>query len=74
MFNMDKKLYRSRHNKEICGVCAGLAKYFDMDPTVIRVLWALFTIFGGGGLLAYIALALIIPVEPENDNIIDADN
>lgn len=65
------KLYRSRKDRKICGVCAGLAKYFDVDPTVVRLACALLAIFGGGGLLAYIVCALVIPIEP--DNIVDAD-
>ena len=62
---MEKKLYKAKENVKIDGVCAGLAKYLGMDPTVIRVLWALLTLFGGSGLLAYIICAIIIPREPE---------
>lgn len=60
---MEKKLYRSRTDKKICG---GLAKYLNMDATIVRVLMVLLTLFVGGGLLAYIICALIIPEEPEN--------
>ena len=63
---MEKKLYRSRTDKKICGVCGGLAKYLYMDVTFVRVLTVLLTLFVGGGLLAYIICALIIPEEPEN--------
>ena len=63
---MEKKLYRSRTDKKICGVCGGLAKYLNMDATIVRVLMVLLTLFVGGGLLAYIICALIIPEEPEN--------
>ncbi len=63
---MEKKLYRSRTDKKLCGVCGGLAKYFNMDPTIVRVLTVLLTLFVGGGLLAYIVCALIMPEEPEN--------
>ena len=63
---MEKKLYRSRTDKKICGVCGGLAKYLNMDVTIMRVLTVLLTLFVGGGLLAYIICALIIPEEPEN--------
>lgn len=63
---MEKKLYRSRTDKKICGVCGGLAKYLNMDATIVRVLTVLLTLFVGGGLLAYIICALIIPEEPEN--------
>ena len=61
---MEKKLYRSRTDKKICGVCGGLAKYFNIDPTLVRLGVALFTLFGGCGLLAYIVCALVIPEEP----------
>ena len=63
---MEKKLYRSRTDKKLCGVCGGLAKYFNMDPTIVRVLTVLLTLCVGGGLLAYIVCALIMPEEPEN--------
>ncbi len=67
---MEKKLYRSSKNKKIAGVCGGLAEYLNIDPTIVRVIWALLTLCAGTGLLAYIACALIIPERP--DNIIDA--
>ena len=60
---MEKKLYRSTTDKKIAGVCGGLAKYLNIDPTVIRVIWALIAV-GGAGILAYIICALIIPEEP----------
>ena len=68
---MNKKLYRSVSDKKIAGVCGGLAEYLNMDPTVIRVLWALLS-FSGAGLLAYIVCALIIPEKPDN-TIVDAE-
>lgn len=61
---MDKKLYRSTTDKKLCGVCAGLAKYLNIDATVIRLLWALVVFCGGAGIVAYIVCALIIPEEP----------
>ena len=63
---MEKKLYRSRTSKKICGVCGGLAKYLNMDVTVVRLLAVLLTLFVGGGLIAYIVAALVMPEEPEN--------
>ena len=63
---MEKKLYRSRTDKKICGVCGGLAKYFNMDANIVRLLVVLLTLFVGGGLIAYIVCALILPEEPEN--------
>ena len=66
---MEKKLYRSTTNKTIAGVCAGLAEYLNIDPTIIRVIWALVGL-SGAGLIAYLVCALIIPEKPSN--IIDA--
>ena len=63
---MEKKLYRSRSDKKIAGVCGGLAKYFSIDVTLIRLAVVLLTLFVGGGLIAYIVCALVIPEEPEN--------
>ena len=60
---MQKKLYRVEEGKMICGVCGGLAEYFDLDQTVVRLGTVLFCCMGGG-LLAYIIAALIIPVKP----------
>ncbi len=62
---MEKKLYRSRKDRKICGVCAGLAQYLGMDPTVMRLIAVLLALFVGGGLIAYIVCALVIPEEPE---------
>lgn len=63
---MEKKLYRSRTDKKVCGVCAGLAKYMGMDVSVMRLIAVLLILFAGGGLLAYLICALVIPEEPEN--------
>ncbi len=57
---MDKRLTKST-NKMFCGVCAGIAEYFNLDPTIIRLLWVVLTFFGGSGILAYIIAAIIIP-------------
>ena len=66
-----KKLYRSKSNRMVAGVCAGVAEYLNIDPTVIRVIWAI-ACFGTLGILAYIACALIIPEKPDS-TIIDAE-
>ena len=58
---MDKKLTKSQSNRMLCGVCAGIAEYFNMDPTVVRLLWAILTLLGGSGIIAYIIAAVIIP-------------
>ena len=57
---MEKKLYKSNQNKMIDGVCGGIAEYFGIDPTVVRLLWVLFSLMGGSGILAYIIAAIII--------------
>lgn len=62
---MEKKLYRSRNDKKIFGVCGGLAKYCEFDPTLVRLVAALLVVFTGVGLLAYIIAALVMPNEPE---------
>ncbi len=66
---MDKKLYRDTNNKVLAGVCAGLAEYVNIDPTIVRVIWALVGL-SGAGIIAYLACALIIPEKPSN--VIDA--
>ena len=66
---MEKKLYRNTANKVIAGVCAGLAEYLNIDPTIVRVIWALVGL-SGAGVLAYLVCARIIPEKPSN--IIDA--
>lgn len=63
---MKKKIYRSRNDKKLAGVCAGFAEYFGIDPTIVRLLFVFFVLWAGTGLLAYILCALIIPEEPEN--------
>jgi phage shock protein C len=56
-----KELRRSSSNRTLAGVCGGIAEYFDIDPTVVRLGWVVFTLLGGSGLLAYIICALVIP-------------
>lgn len=58
-----KRLYRSRQERMICGVCGGIADYFNVDPTLIRLAFVLFG-FTGSGVLAYIIAAIIIPDAP----------
>lgn len=58
---MDKRLYKSNTNKTIAGVCGGIGEYFNIDPTLIRLVWVVFGLAGGSGVLAYIIAALIIP-------------
>ena len=61
---MKKKLYRSATDKKLGGVCGGIAEYLDVDPTVVRLAWALFTLLGGAGGLAYIIALLVMSYPP----------
>jgi phage shock protein C len=61
---MNRRLYRCRHNQRLAGVAAGVAEYFDLDPTAVRVLWFLSIFVGGLGILLYIGMAIIVPIEP----------
>ena len=67
-----KKLYRSKSERMIAGVCGGVAEYLNIDPTVVRVIWAIASVFAFVGVVAYIACALIIPEKPDN-TIVDAE-
>lgn len=58
--NEYRKLYKSR-NRVLCGVCGGIGEYFNLDPTVVRLLWIIFSVLGGCGVLAYIIAAIVIP-------------
>jgi len=60
----DKRLYRSVTDKQIAGVCAGLAKYFDLDPTLVRLIFLVIALAGGPGVILYIILIFVIPEEP----------
>ena len=64
---MNDRLYKSNQNKIIDGVCAGIAEYFGIDPTLIRLGWVLLCAMGGSGFLAYIIAAIIIPRRPEGE-------
>jgi len=61
---MNKKLYRSRKEKMIGGVAGGLAEYFEIDPTLVRIIFIVSLFLGGSGILAYIILWIIVPEEP----------
>ena len=65
---MNNRLYRCRHDRRLAGVASGLAEFFDLDPTLVRLLWFLSIFFTGGlSILLYIGLALIVPQEPLSD-------
>ena len=59
-----RSLYRCRHDRRVAGVAAGVAEFFDLDPTLVRLVWFLSIFFGGFGLLLYIVMAIIVPNEP----------
>jgi phage shock protein PspC (stress-responsive transcriptional regulator) len=59
-----KRLTRSTTNKKIAGVCGGLAEYFDLDPTLVRIVWLLLVLFAGTGVLAYLILWIALPPAP----------
>jgi phage shock protein C len=58
-----RRLYRSR-NRRVAGVCGGLAQYFNLDATLIRILFVVLAVLGGSGLLLYVAMWIIVPNEP----------
>ena len=60
----EKKLYKSSTDKKLAGVCGGIAEYFNIDSTLVRLGWVVFCALGGSGLLAYIIAALIMPERP----------
>lgn len=62
---MEKKLKKSA-DKKLCGVCAGIAEYFKLDPTIIRLALVAFTLLGGSGILAYIIAAIVMPAADDS--------
>ena len=62
---MEKRLYKIGQGKMVAGVCGGIAQYFGLDPTLVRLAWIIFSAMGGGGIVAYILCAAIMPREPE---------
>lgn len=60
-----KRLYRSRDDQMIAGVCAGLAEYLDVDPVLVRLAMVLFTLAGGSGIIIYVIAWIIMPERPE---------
>ena len=60
----EKKLYKSSTDKNLAGVCGGIAEYFNIDSTLVRLGWVVFSLLGGSGLLAYIIAAIIMPDRP----------
>lgn len=62
---MKKRLYKIEDGKKLCGVCGGIAEYFDLDPTIIRLLWIILILCAGTGILAYFIAAIIMPSKSE---------
>jgi phage shock protein C len=58
-----KRLYRSRRNRMIAGICGGLGDYLSVDPTIVRLIWIV-SLFAGFGFLAYLVAWILIPEEP----------
>jgi phage shock protein PspC (stress-responsive transcriptional regulator) len=61
---MEKRLYRSRQNRKLAGVCGGIAEYLGWDPTLVRVAWIILTLLGGSGILIYLIFWLVMPESP----------
>ncbi|MCR5522439.1 MAG: PspC domain-containing protein [Clostridia bacterium] len=62
---MKRKIYKSKTDRKIFGVCGGIAEYLEVDSTIVRLALVLFCLVGGSGLLAYLIAALIIPESPD---------
>ena len=60
-----RKLYRSRTNRKLAGVCGGLAEFFNLDPTLLRVLFVVLAVLGGSGIIIYLAMWILVPNPPE---------
>jgi phage shock protein PspC (stress-responsive transcriptional regulator) len=61
---MDKRLYRSRNDRKLAGICGGIAEHFGWDPTLVRLGWILLTLMGGSGVLIYLILWVVMPEAP----------
>lgn len=69
-----KKLYKSRKNKMIGGVCGGLAEYFNMDPTIVRIIAAILCILKGAGFIIYLIAVIVMPYDDETFDEDDTEN
>ena len=63
--NTAKRLRKSRTERKICGVCGGIAEYFNIDPTIVRLIWVVLALIFGFGVVAYIIAALIMPASAD---------
>lgn len=68
---MTKKLYKSSKDKKLCGVCGGISEYFNIDSTIVRLLWLIFACCVGSGIVAYIIAAIVMPDIPDGTTIIE---
>ncbi len=71
---MSKRLYKSKKNRVIGGVCGGVGEYFNVDPVVIRILWLIALFALGTGFLVYIICLIVIPEEPDIKDVVDVDS
>lgn len=69
-----RKLVRSRNDRIIAGVCSGLGEYFSVDPTLVRLLFVFAALFGGPGLVAYLIFWVVVPLESEEQSIVEASS
>ena len=65
----EKRLYRVNEGKILCGVCMGLSEYFEIDVTIVRLIWVFISLVYGSGLLLYIIAALIMPIKPKKSKL-----
>jgi phage shock protein PspC (stress-responsive transcriptional regulator) len=69
---MQKRIYRSKNDRIIAGICGGLAKYFDVDPAIVRIIFLLLFFFKGIGFLAYLIMWFVIPTDPNETRVFHA--
>ena len=70
---MEKKLHRVKEGEKLAGVCTGLAKYFNIDVTIVRLIWVAWVLLGGSGILGYIVAALIMPDDPKDQDYVEVN-
>jgi phage shock protein C len=70
-FDQGKRLYRLREGRMVAGVCAGLGRYFGIDATVVRLVFAVFTVFGGMGVVLYLIAWAVVPEEGEGSSVLE---
>ena len=66
-----KRFYRSSDDKMLAGVCGGIAEYFEIDPSIVRILWVLFSLNLGSGLIAYLLAWIIVPERGQSPRDLD---